>query len=310
MTYPSHSTPSIGPKVAHAALPTIENYDKLVPIAHALYQHTSHLAWQMLLPLFLLSVAIGYSTELGVTGSVIVRLKRLVLVMILLVAFPTLAELCQNVGVEIAKSIDNMAGIDMILRAAAAKAHEYSFNLSSLLNMGNDLVMALFVTGTYILLVLARYFLLAFQHFFWLVLVTTGPFLILATLFESASGVTRALFKSMIQVSCWPIIWAILSAFLKALPFSHTYYMDPNQITVITLNLIIAIALLFSPFLVSHFTEGVIHTGAGEHLRRHAVRAATVGGGKVLFVTKSVASAATRSTRDFNPARFKPGSKQ
>ena len=177
----------------------------------------------------------------------------------------------------------------------------YSLNLTSLLNMGNDLVMALFVTTTYIILVLARYFLLAFQHFFWLVLVTTGPFLILASLFESASSVTKGLFKSMFQISAWPIIWAILSAFLKALPFAHTYYMDPNRITVITLNLIIAVALLFSPFLVSHFTEGVIHSGAGEHLRRHVIRTATAGGGKVVAVTKSVAGAATRSTRNFNP---------
>ncbi len=286
---------------AHGTLPTIENYDKLVPIAHALYEHSNHLAWQMLLPLFLVSVAIGYSTELGITGSVIVRLKRLVIVMLLLVSFPTIAALLQTMGVEIAKSIDNMSGIDMILRAAAAKAHGYSLNLTSLLNMGNDLVMALFVTATYIILVLARYFLLAFQHFFWLVLVTTGPFLILASLFESAAGVTKGLYKSMFQISAWPIIWAILSAFLKALPFAHMYYMDPNRITVITLNLIIAVALLFSPFLVSHFTEGVIHSGAGEHLRRHVVRTATAGGSKAITVTKSVAQAATRSTRNFNP---------
>lgn len=48
--------------------------------------------------------------------AVIVRLKRLVLVALLLVSFPTIAEFAQIIGVEIAKSIDNMTGIDQVLR--------------------------------------------------------------------------------------------------------------------------------------------------------------------------------------------------
>src|SRR4051812_23898019 len=96
------------------SLPAIEEYDKLLPAARAIYQQTSSLSWQMLLPLFLVSVALGYSSDLGLTGSILVRLKRLVLVALLLVAFPMIAEFCQVLGVEIARSIDNMSGIDTI----------------------------------------------------------------------------------------------------------------------------------------------------------------------------------------------------
>lgn len=253
--------------------PTFEAYDQLVPVARALYEVTSALSWKLLLPLFLLSVALSYTTELGVTAAVIIKLKRLFIVALLLVGFPTIAEFSQNVGVEIAKSIDDMTGIDMILEAAGRKAETFSFNLQTLLSLKADFILGAITLVSFLFLNLARYFLVAFQHFYWFLLVITGPFLILPTLFESASGVTRGLFKSMIQVAAWPIIWSILSAFLKAIPFAGVYVNDMDLITVITLNLIIAVALLFSPFMVSHLTEGAGHS-VGDGIRRGMIKAA------------------------------------
>ena len=264
------------------ALPAVEEYEKLLPVARQLYEHTSRLSWELLLPLFLVSVAISYSTELGVTGAIIMRLKRLILVALLLVSFPMIAEFCQVLGVEIAKSIDNMTGIDMVLDAASKKAEMYSFDLQSLLTMGSDIIMAALVLISFIILVVARYLLLAFQHFYWLLLVTLGPFLILGMLFDSASGITKGLFKNMFQVACWPIIWSILSAFLKALPFATTYTVEGGGlVTMITLNLIIAIALLFSPFLVSQLCDGV-NLSIGDTLRRGALNAVAVVNPKAL----------------------------
>lgn len=156
------------------ALPAIEQYEKLLPIARMLYDHTSRLSWEMLLPLFLLSVVFSYSADLGLTGSILVRLKRLFLVALLLVAFPTIAEFLQVFGVEIAKSIDDMTGIDMVLEAASKRAELYSFDLQGLLNLGSDLIVGALVLISFIILVVARFFLLAFQHFYWLLLVVLG----------------------------------------------------------------------------------------------------------------------------------------
>jgi len=265
------------------ALPAVEEYEKLLPVARQLYEHTSTLSWQMLLPLFLVSVLMGYSTDLGLTGSIIVRLKRLFLVALLLVAFPMIAEFCQVLGVELAKSIDNMSGIDMVLEAASSRAESYSLDLQGLLNLRSDFMMGGLVIVSFIILVVARFLLLAFQHFYWLLLVALGPFLILATLFEGASGVTKNLFKNMIQISAWPILWSVLSAFLKVLPFASAYKSDDEFITIITLNLIIAVALLFSPFLISQLCEGV-NLSIGNTLAKGALKAV----GKTVAVSRAV----------------------
>ena len=252
-------------------LPAIEGYDKLLPVAKHIYDQTSALSWEMLLPLFLVSVAMSYTSDLGVSGAILVRLKRLFLVALLLVSFPMIAEFCQILGVEIAKSIDNMNGIDMVLEAASKRAEAYSLDIQGLLNMGSDLVMGALVTVSFVILVVARFLLLAFQHFYWFLLVALGPFLILGMLFDASAGITKGLFKNMLQISSWPIIWSILSAFLKVLPFASAYDGVGGFVTIITLNLIIAIALLFSPFIVSQLCEGV-NLSVGDTLRKGALK--------------------------------------
>lgn len=272
------------------SIPAIEEYDKLLPVARQIYEHTSHLSWQMLLPLFLVSVAVGYSNDLGLSGSVLVRLKRLILVALLLVAFPTIAEFSQIIGVEIARSIDDMTGIDMVLDAASKRAEAYSFDLNGLLNLGSDLLVGALVLVSFVILIVARFFLLAFQHFYWFLLVALGPFLILGTLFEASSGITKGLFKSMFQVACWPVIWSVLSAFLKAMPFASAYSVEGNLITIVTLNLIIAVALLFSPFIVTQLSEGV-SLSVGDTLRRGVLKTVMMSNPKTMAASVAVGTA-------------------
>jgi hypothetical protein len=290
------------------AIPAIEEYDKLLPVARQIYEQTSHLSWQMLLPLFLVSVALGYTTDLGVSGAVLIRLKRLLIVALLLLLFPTIAEFCQTIGVEIARSIDDMTGIDMVLEAASKRAEAYSFDLNGLLNLGSDLLMGALVLLSFVILVVARFFLLAFQHFYWFLLVALGPFLILGTLFESSSGITKGLFKSMFQVSCWPVTWSILSAFLKAMPFASAYGAEENLITIVTLNLIIAVALLFSPFIVTQLSEGV-SLSVGDTLRKGVLKTVMMSNPKTLAASMAVGTAKAKryasKARDFTVGRKK-----
>lgn len=284
------------------SIPSLEEYEKLIPVARALYEHNSNLSWQMLLPLFLISVGIGYSSDLGVSGAVVMRLKRLVITVLLLILFPSIAEFSQIIGVEIAKSIDDMTGIDQVLEAASKRADKYSFDLPGLINLGSDLLVGSLVILSFVLLVIARFFLLAFQHFYWFLLVALGPFLILGTLFESCGGVTKGLFKSMFQISAWPIVWSVLSAFLKALPFVSVYGSDSSLITVVTLNLIIAVALLFSPMIVSQLSDGVNLTVA-DTLRKGAFRTVMSMNPKTLIP----ASLASSNAHAFN--KFKRSTK-
>lgn len=249
-----------------------ENYEKLMPVVERLYQHTDSIAHMALLPLFLLSVLMAFSKDLGIEGAIVTRLKRLVVTMLLLAAFPSLTGLIKNLGQEVALSIDNLDGIDAYLKAASKRAQEYSLSIKSLLDFGNDLIVSSLVTISYVILFVARYFLVAFYHFYWMILVVTGPLLILGTLFESSSTLTKNLFKNLMLVASWPIVWAMLSAFLKALPFQDAYAIDGGYTAIVVMNLILAMSLLFSPFMLGQFCEGAI-VGTGTALVSSSAKA-------------------------------------
>lgn len=191
-----------------------------------------------------------------------------------------------------------MSGIDAILSAAAKKAQTFSPDLKTLLILKTDFLMGIAMFLTYMLLVFARFMLLAFQHFYWFLFIVLGPFMILCSLFEAGVGITRGLFKNMLVVAAWPVLWSVLSAFFKVLPFGAVYQDSGSLLTVVTLNLIVAVALLFSPFLASQLCEGV-NVSIGEPLKRGAIRAVQLASPKSIAMTVAKFQGAQTAKRTF-----------
>ena len=104
---------------------------------------------------------------------------------------------------------------------------------------------------------------------------------------RSESAVSLFLNSSRAIVAVFSISF---SAFLKVIPFAVIYdSTGGEQLTVITLNLIIAVALLFSPFIASQLCDGV-SLSVGDTLRKGALKAVTVGGPKAMAVVNALDS--------------------
>src|SRR4051812_36326097 len=100
----------------------LNQYQNLIPIAHVLYERTETIARAALLPLFLLSIAFAYTKDFGLKGTVVSRLKNLVLTVFLLLLFPKIAAILRLGGQQIALSIDNLQGFDDLIKAAKDKS--------------------------------------------------------------------------------------------------------------------------------------------------------------------------------------------
>ena len=74
--------------------------------------------------------------------------------------------------------------------------------------------------------------------------------MILFYIFPGTSFITGNLFRGLIQVASWKIVWAVLSAMLRALAFGNIYQTEGSYVTLIVLNFIIAIAMLLTPAIV------------------------------------------------------------
>jgi len=92
----------------------------------------------------------------------------------------------------------------------------------------------------------------------------TSPLLLLFNLFPGTSQVTANLFKGLVEVASWKIVWAILGAMMTAISFGDAYKAEGNYITLIVMNFIIAVSMLKTSSIVKSLVAGGFHGMANE----------------------------------------------
>lgn len=226
------------------------NFDLLGTLMRDLHQEFVRMYYLMLPIFFALSVAMTWFKAPQGSPEFLDVLKRAVISTILLVAFPDISRAIIFIADGIAERIDQLNSLDAIIRMAQEKTQNYSFSPTSVLLQFNDLLIATLSFLSYFVLYIARYLTIAMYHFFWIFFMISAPLLLLFNMFASTSQITKNLFKGMIEVACWKIVWAILGAMLAALSFGDAYRAEGAYITLIVMNFVIAIAMLMTPMMV------------------------------------------------------------
>jgi hypothetical protein len=241
----------------------------------------------------LLAVAIGYLKS-GAPDYVD-TLKRVFVATIILIAFPEISNAIIGVCDGIAQKIDDMSGLDTFIRMAQEKSESYAVAKNVLLLKFDDLFIAVLSFASFILVYLARYLTIAMYYFFWIFLSALSPIMILFYIFPQTAHITGNLFKGLIEVASWKIVWALLSAMLRALAFGNIYQTEGSYVTLIVLNFIIALAMIMTPMIVKSIVGGGSHSMA-QSLGTGSVAVMMALPAKVALVkAKAISGAATVS---------------
>ncbi len=234
----------------------IPNLEVLGSLVGDLYQGLSQLFYLMLPLTILFSIVLGYLKSGDVNFPDV--LKRSFVASLLLASFPEVSKLILDVCDGIALKIDNMSGLETFMRMAEEKSKSYSVAKNVLLLKFDDLFMAVLSFGSFILLYLARYITIALYYFYWVLLSICAPLMILCYIFPRTAGITANLYRGLIEVACWKIIWAVMSAMLTSISFGNIYQTEGSYLTLIIMNFVIAIAMLFTPMIMrSLIGEGI-----------------------------------------------------
>ena len=177
-------------------------------------------------------------------------LKRAVISALLLVSFPEISNAIIGICDGIALKIDDMSGLETVMRMAQEKSSSYAGASNVLLLKFNDLIIAILSYLSYLILYISRYLTIAMYYFFWILLSALAPLMILCYVFPQTAYVTKNLFKGLIEVASWKIIWAILSAMLAALAHGNMYATEGSYLALIVLNFVISIAMLMTPLVM------------------------------------------------------------
>jgi Na+/melibiose symporter-like transporter len=224
------------------------NFDVLGSLVRNLHDSFEHLFYIMLPVTILLSVVMGFFKSGDPDFPDI--LKRAFVASLLLVSFPEVSNFILDVCDGIALKIDNMSGLETVIRMAQEKSQSYSVAKNVLLLKFDDIFIAILSFASFMLLYFARYITVALYYFFWVLLSALSPLMILAYVFPSTAGITRNLYRGLIEVACWKILWAVLSAMLTSLSFGNIYQTEGSYITLTIMNFVIGVALLFTPLLM------------------------------------------------------------
>jgi hypothetical protein len=247
------------------------HFDLLGSLMRDLHQEFVRIYYLMLPVFFALSVAVAWFRSPQGGLDFLDTFKRAVVATILLVAFPEISSAIVFVADGIAERIDSLNSIDAVIRMAQEKSQGYSRSPMSVLLQFNDLIIAVLSFASYLILYIARYLTIAMYHFFWLFYMASAPLLLLFNLFPGTSQITANLFRGMVEVACWKIVWAILGAMLASLSFGEMYRSEGSYVELIVMNFVIAISMLATPMVVRSLV------GSGLQSMSSMIGAATVG---------------------------------
>lgn len=261
-----------------------------------LHQEFVRIYYLMLPVFFALSVAVTWFRHPQGSIEFVDVLKRAVISTILLIAFPEITKAIVFVADGIVERIDAVNSLDNFMRMAQEKSQSYSFSPTSILLQFDDLIIAALAFISYLVVYIARFLTIAMYHFYWIFYTVVAPLLLLFNMFSSTSQITTNLFKGMIEVASWKIVWAVLGAMLTALSFSKIYQIEGNYITLVAMNFIIAVAMLMTPKIVSSIVGHGFHSEATS-LGTIATAAAVAAPAKVMMVKALGTEVVSNSSR-------------
>ncbi|HLD99200.1 MAG TPA: hypothetical protein VJB59_03010 [Bdellovibrionota bacterium] len=226
----------------------MDNFGLLGSVALKLHNEFRSLYYVLLPIFFAVSLVFAWFKNPQGGPDFVESIKRTFVATLLLAGFAEITDIILFITNGLAARIDDMTGLDTIMKMAGGKAKSYTLSASSVVLAFNDLLIAALAFLSYIVLYVARYIMVAIYHFSWVFLSIIAPILLLFHLFSPK--LTLNLFRSMIEVASWKVVWAVLSAMLAALPFGNAYNADGNYLTVVVLNFVIALCMHGTPLVV------------------------------------------------------------
>jgi hypothetical protein len=223
--------------------------------ARHIHQIFTSMFYIFLTTLLLLGIFIEYfKWPLGEMPGFAHFIGRALIAVILLHTYPDVSNLIADIVDGLSQKLGDLNQFNLVLAQMGEKLDHLTWSWVSV----KDIVIWLLSFVTFFLLYISVHAVNAFSLFTWTVLYVLAPFLIVLYVLPSTSHITKALYKSLIEVGSWKVIWAVLATLLWSFALSKINHPQEkiNFITVIFLNLILAGSVLLTPLVVHAIAGG------------------------------------------------------
>lgn len=176
---------------------------------------------------------------------------RVFIAAMLLVTLPEFMNAIATITDAMTNEIGQFLQFMEVLDKLSDKFREMSFSWVSI----KDHVMIIISYLSFYALYISVYLADAFFLYSWMLIYVFSPLLIAFYVFPSTAGATTMLFKSIIEVCAWKIVWCVLSVLLWSIALSDINNPEHkiNFLTAIILNLMLAFSILKTPKITKSF---------------------------------------------------------
>lgn len=229
-------------------------FDYLSDVGRGLHAELVSVYWVLLVPLVLLLLIIEFLKDENPNVREILR--RTVISVVLLYSFDFTLNSIATVGDAITEKIDGLQKLWDVLKNLGPNYQGASnewFNF-------RETALYIFSIAAYIIAYLGFFISNALIHFVWTILFICSPLMILAFVARQTQHVTVSLYKGLVQVILWKILWSILGVLLLKLAMNPQITGMEDYLMSIIVNLSIGLSMLFVPIatksLISDGMEG------------------------------------------------------
>lgn len=242
-------------------------FQYLSSVGAELHAEMLKMYWVLLVPfvVFLLVMEILKEENPNLRGLA----RRVVISIILLYSFNWTLDAIATIGDAVTEKIDGLKKLSEVLSNLGPNysGHDSWFNL-------RETAIYIFGLAAYIVAYLGFFVATALTNFTWTILYVCSPLMILMFVSPQTSFVTGSLYKGLIQVVIWKILWSILGVLLLELAMQPDVSGLEDYLMSVVLNLCIGVCMLFIPVATkSLINDGM--TGAAESIAMATTVAAT-----------------------------------
>ncbi len=230
--------------------------------AHTLHNFFYSIFYALVTLFLLIGILIEYfKLPLGSTPGFSTLVGRALVAVILLHTFPEVTHLLADFSDGVAKKVGDLNQFHVVLEKMGEQLKNLSFSWVSAWSNFKGYVLLLLSLLTFCLLYFSTYVAQAFLMYTWTLIYVLSPLLIALFVLPQTAAATSGLYRSLIEASCWKILWAIIATLLWSSGVSDLH--QANIVTGICFNLILAASLLMTPMVVHQLASSGIAAMAG-----------------------------------------------
>lgn len=221
--------------------------------AHQIHGIFSNVFYGLLSLLLIIGVLLEYfKLPMGGMPSITTLVGRAIIAILLLHSYPEITDIITRITDSITDQLGDLNNFKLVLSKMGDRMEDMSWSWVSVKNSAMMIVSFI----AFFVLYISVYICEAFMIYTWTLLYVFSPLLIAFFVLPQTSGGTKALFRSLIEVSLWKVVWSVLSTLLwSAALIEMEKIDDTNFITIISFNLILAGSVLLTPLVVNALTK-------------------------------------------------------